>query len=180
MLLFLKHLIIKQQINIIEDNMFKNRPNKLVRVESGRHHWISRSVAVVAVVFWNNKTLIIKRGPSVTATGKWCVPCGYLDWDESTADCAVREVYEESGLNLNNYKYSGLDAPYEVVSDPTINRKQDVAFHYKIVIDSDIEPLIDITITDKLETLDAKWIDISDLSLYQFAFNHDTRILKVK
>lgn len=160
--------------------MFNNRPNKLVKVESGRHHWVSRSVAVVAVVFWKNKTLIIKRGPSVSATNKWCVPCGYLDWDESTSDCAIREIYEESGIHLKEYKFTGLDAPYEVVSDPTINRKQDIAFHYKVVINSDTEPIIDMNVVDKLETLDVKWIDIADVSSYNFAFNHDSRILKVK
>ena len=30
--------------------------------------------------------------------GKWCFPCGYLDWDETLEEAASRELYEETGL----------------------------------------------------------------------------------
>jgi len=157
--------------------MHKHTPNTFVEID-GDFHWISRSVAVVAVVVWKNMILITKRGPKVTATDKWCVPCGYLDWDESATQCVLRELYEETGLNLNDYEYSGLDSPYEIVTDPRVNSKQDVALHYLLIINSPTEPQFDISKTDSTEVQDIKWIKRSEIDNHDFAFNHDKRILK--
>ena len=158
--------------------MFKNKPNKFVRDESGKIQWISRSVAVVAVVKWMDKFLVVKRGPAVSNPNKWCVPCGYLDWNESASECVVREVYEESGLNLRNYDVTGSEQPYELVTEPGVNWKQDIAIHFLVTVNSETEPITDYSKVDDEETLDIKWITVDELSNYKFAFNHDKRILK--
>jgi 8-oxo-dGTP pyrophosphatase MutT (NUDIX family) len=51
------------------------------------------------------KFLIEKRGnkPDLDSKGKWCLPCGYLDWDESGSDAARRELWEEVGLEPNHF-----------------------------------------------------------------------------
>jgi 8-oxo-dGTP pyrophosphatase MutT (NUDIX family) len=158
--------------------MFKNKPNKFLRDESGKIQWISRSVAVVAVVKWMDKFLVVKRGPAVSNPNKWCVPCGYLDWNESASECVVREVYEESGLDLRNYDVTGSDQPYELVTEPSVNWKQDIAIHFLVTVNSETEPITDYSKVDDEETLDIKWITVDELSNYKFAFNHDKRILK--
>jgi ADP-ribose pyrophosphatase YjhB (NUDIX family) len=157
--------------------MFVNTPNSVVQID-GKSHWISRSVAVVAVVMWNNEILITKRGENVSATGKWCVPCGYLDWDESASQCVSREIYEETGLNISQFQVTGLENPYEIVTDPEVNWKQDIALHYLIKISSQTRPEFDISKTDSGEVLDIKWILESEIEKFEFAFNHDKRILK--
>ena len=158
--------------------MFNNKPNQIVRDERGKVHWISRSVAVVAVIKWQDKFLIVKRGPAVSNPNKWCVPCGYLDWNESASECVVREVYEESGLNLRNYKTSGIESPSELVTEPGVNWKQDIAIHFLVNIESETEPVTDYSIVSDEETLDIKWISVDQLSEFKFAFNHDKRIIK--
>ncbi len=158
--------------------MFNNKPNHIIRDDKGKAHWISRSVAVVAVVKWKDKFLVVKRGPVVSNPNKWCVPCGYLDWNESASECVVREVYEESGLNLKNYKVSGLESHYELATEPDVNWKQDIAIHFSINIDSEVEPNTDLSIVNDEETLDIKWITVDDIPNFKFAFNHDKRILK--
>lgn len=158
--------------------MFKNRPNRILKDENGKAHWASRSVAVVAVIIWRDKFLILKRGKNVSRPNNWCVPCGYLDWDESAAECVVREVYEETNVNLRDYKVSGLESPYEVVTEPSVNWKQDIAIHFKVVIESEVEPAFNLSMVDEGETTDINWVTVDELPNYKFAFNHDKRILK--
>lgn len=155
--------------------MFNNRQNKLI-LNNGRAHWISRSVVVVCLVVWKSKFLIVRRGDEVTQSGKWCVPCGYLDYDETIEECAVREIHEESGIDIRNY--INLDnLTYTVNSHPSHTRNQDVGFHFVIKLNSPTEPNIDMGVVDPGETTDAKWIEASEVQNYNFAFNHDKKIL---
>lgn len=32
--------------------------------------------------------------------GKWCVPCGHVEWNESIEEAARRELLEETGLTV--------------------------------------------------------------------------------
>ena len=97
---------------------------------------------------------------------------------ESASECVIREVYEESGLNLENYKTTGVESPYELVTEPDVNWKQDIAIHFLVNIESETEPVTDFSIVSDEETLDIKWISVEELSEFKFAFNHDKRIIK--
>jgi 8-oxo-dGTP diphosphatase len=32
--------------------------------------------------------------------GMWCIPCGYVEWDEDVREAAAREFHEETGLEV--------------------------------------------------------------------------------
>ena len=71
----------------------------------GKKYWISRSMATVVYVFAfigeEVYVLANKRGPGLpTNVGKWNCPSGYLDFDETLEECAVREVFEETGYKI--------------------------------------------------------------------------------
>ena len=160
---------------------FKNKQNKMVRDEVGKVRWISRSMAVVVVILLNKeKVLLVKRGKKVKASGKWCVPCGYLDWNENAKECAIREIWEETGLDITKCKISTdhLDKPYDIVTDPSMNYSQDIAIHFGANIESDVEPFITTKNAEPGESDDVKWVSLSDVSQYQMAFNHQERIKK--
>jgi len=156
--------------------MFNNRQNIMIKDERGKAHWISRSVVVVCLVTWKGKFLIVRRGNHVIQTGKWCLPCGYLDYDESVEECAVREIWEESGIDIHQYSHD-MKLDY-VNSRPDHTRNQDIGFHYVIEINSEEEPKIDLNVVDSNETTDVKWIGLGELNDFKFAFNHDKKILK--
>jgi ADP-ribose pyrophosphatase YjhB (NUDIX family) len=56
-------------------------------------------VAVVALVVRDGKALMVRRAmhPQI---GKWAFPAGYLDYGEDPRDAAVREVREETGIDI--------------------------------------------------------------------------------
>ena len=59
--------------------------------------WFSRSMASALFIFCRNKknqwcVLASERGKEAADfVGAWNCPCGYLDLDETTKDCARRE-----------------------------------------------------------------------------------------
>ena len=44
------------------------------------------------------RVLLIQRGPGHFGSGLWCIPCGYVDWNEDIRVAAAREVLEEAGV----------------------------------------------------------------------------------
>ena len=43
--------------------------------------------------------LLGRRSRGVYA-GKWCIPCGYVEYDEDVREAAMREFHEETGLTV--------------------------------------------------------------------------------
>lgn len=168
--------------------IFKSRPNELITTTDGRKLYHSRSVAVVVVLACMDpngyyRFVIEKRGnnPGLDKKGLWCLPCGYLDWDESGTDAVRREVWEEVGLDLNDYlglqlpRSPGIDNPWYVKTKPDENR-QNVTLRYGMIfIKQDLPTLIPNNDCEPDEVADAKWVTYSDIKLgkYEFAFGHD-------
>ncbi len=74
------------------------------------------AVTVDAVVFRKGVTgdevLLIRRGHP-PFEGKWALPGGFVDMDETLEEAVKRELKEETGLELNNLRqvkaYSAVD-----------------------------------------------------------------------
>jgi len=169
---------------------FENRQNELIIARDGRQIWNSRSVAVLMILAASHKRdlyfVIEKRGnnPSMDQQGKWCLPCGYLDWDESCPDAIRRELWEEIGIDLpalaKKYRLvdsvEHIDQPWLVGSNPEKPR-QNVSLRYtrmihllsgqrlpRLIANNDCEPN---------EVADGVWMNIKNIAEYDFAFNHD-------
>ncbi len=57
-------------------------------------------VGVAAIILKDNKVLLGKR-INAHGAGTWQFPGGHLEFYESLKDCAIREVKEETDMNIN-------------------------------------------------------------------------------
>jgi len=177
---------------------FNNTPNT-ERIEhlTGDKFWDSRSVAVNTVIVVTNPdittepfVLISKRGSGAPDfNGLWNIPAGYLDKNETTSEACVREVWEETNINLYSIIEMKEDDENYVVqeyikrewgtnSDITNNR-QNVSFRYGIFfVMEDYENKIELSNrnSEPNEVEEIKWIPLSTIGDYEFAFNHDQLI----
>lgn len=121
----------------------------------------SRHIVVNCITIFQNKILLIKRGIE-PGYGKWALPGGYLDWDESVEEAAAREVLEETGVKVQVLRQ------LEVRSSPERN-SQNVAVVFVAEADSDVLAL------QKEEILDGGWFDFDKLP-DPVAFDHNIMI----
>ena len=62
---------------------------------------VYRNPAVgVAVVLRDGPRVLLGRRARGRYAGRWCVPCGYVEWDEEVRAAARRELREETGLEV--------------------------------------------------------------------------------
>lgn len=73
---------------------------------NGKIYYVSRSVSVSLYAFcqdkWGNWCVLAnQRGPGCTSgKGQWNVPAGFLDYNETAEEAAVRETFEETGVEI--------------------------------------------------------------------------------
>ena len=105
------------------------------------------------------KVLLIQRG-SEPFKGRWAFPGGFMNMDETTEQCAIRELEEETGLQVNNVIQ--IEAYSKVDRDP---RGRTVTIAYLAILD---RPL---TVIGQDDAAKAEWWPLSNLP--ELAFDHD-------
>ncbi len=142
--------------------------------------WYSRSVATCLFVFCKNENgswcvLASERGEEAADfQGYWNCPCGYLDFDETTAACARRECYEETGveLDVNSLKFISFE------DDPVTANRQNITFRfYTIILDKKTSDFkFSKANNEGKEVGRIAWIPVENIHNYAWAFNHEKRI----
>jgi ADP-ribose pyrophosphatase YjhB (NUDIX family) len=64
--------------------------------------------AVAAIIPRGAKIVMVRRAEQ-PRRGDWCLPAGFMELHETPQQCAVREVKEETGLNITIKKLYGVD-----------------------------------------------------------------------
>lgn len=140
--------------------------------------WFSRSVAVATAVILNeNGKWFILAGERGTGTpdyqGYWNLPCGYLDYNEDAENAAIREVYEETGINLPNVQYFGHS------TSPNENR-QNVVFFFVSFLNGNREDFgFSKENMEENEVGGIQWLPIEDCDKLKWAFDHDELVKKI-
>lgn len=127
-------------------------------------------LAVGAVVFKDDKILLVKRG-NAPAENMWAIPGGKVELGETLKEAAQRELLEETGIRI---KAGDPVYSFEVIQR---NESGKILFHYFIVdleaqyLSGDIKPADDAK--------DAAWI--SEENLNKIKVNPNTlKLLKQK
>lgn len=63
-------------------------------------HYRNPAPGVVVLITDEQRVLIGKRGASGYAPGLWCLPGGFVEFDEDFLTAAIRETREETGLEV--------------------------------------------------------------------------------
>ncbi len=105
------------------------------------------------------KVLLIQRGGE-PFKGAWAFPGGFMDMDETTEQCAIRELEEETGLHVSDIKQIG--AYSKVDRDP---RGRTITVAYLTIIDKPI------AVTGQDDAAKAEWWPVD--ALPPLAFDHD-------
>ena len=104
------------------------------------------------------QVLLIERGAD-PYKGCWAFPGGFMNMDETTEQCAIRELEEETGLRVTELQQIG--AYSKVDRDP---RGRTITVAYLVLVD---EP---VAVTGQDDAAKAEWWPLSDLP--HLAFDH--------
>lgn len=105
------------------------------------------------------RVLLIQRGGE-PFKGCWAFPGGFLNMDETTEQCAIRELEEETGLKVENAHQIGTYS--KVDRDP---RGRVITVAYLIIVNEAMP------VTGQDDAAKAQWWPLNDLP--QLAFDHD-------
>lgn len=122
-----------------------------------------RHVTVGGLVVRANKLLLVKRSEtSQVEAGKWGMPGGYLDRDESASQAVVREIMEETGYE------SEIVSLFRIVDRPRMkgDDRQNVEFIYLVRAYQQLRESDD-------EIAEVRWFDLDSLPHpNEVAFDH--------
>lgn len=112
-------------------------------------------VAVGGVAFRDDELLLVRRGHG-PATGRWSVPGGRVEFGEDLREALVRELLEETGLDVVAEEFLGW---VERIGDDTVDPYHFVILDFRVhVFDPDAEPVAGD------DAAEVRWVPIAELA----------------
>ena len=112
-------------------------------------------VGVLVILKYNNKVLLGKRKGS-HGHGEWSFPGGHLEMDETIEECGIREVLEETGINIKNKPLNDEHYTNDIFTN---EKKHYITIYQKYIINELIIP--ELIEPDKC--FEWKWCEINNL-----------------
>ncbi len=111
-------------------------------------------LGVGGVVIHEQKVLLVKLtyGP---AKGKWLIPGGLVDCGETLQDAVKREIFEETGVQVQPGGIIGVRS--------MVRTKDHLTDLYSILI-CDVVDSPEILVKDELEVSEVRWMPLDELS----------------
>lgn len=160
------------------DDWAKNGGNFMV-VRNGHEYYVSRNTSVSLYAFAKNNSgewcvLANQRGHGSTK-GMYNVTCGFVDMardgkpEETLEQAACRETFEENGVKVD---------PSKLVMMGVNSKGRNInASFYTVIEDRTVEQMPTSTSNaEGNEVLDSRWIPLSQVPNFKFAFNQNAKI----
>lgn len=126
------------------------------------------SVGCSAVIFdaTQQKILLTRRSDN----GRWCLPGGHMEAGESAAEACIREVEEETGLQVRIRRLIGVySSPHMLLTYADGNRYQMVALCFEAEVQGGQLALSD-------ETTEAGYFTPAEIEIMDIMEHHRQRI----
>lgn len=130
--------------------------------EDGINATLRHVVADAIIINNKNQILLVMRAKHTFRGGKWGLPGGYLDRNETTKEAVMREVSEETNLKAKSAEL------FKVIDNPNRRneQRQNVCFVYVVSATGDPKPQVS-------EVSEVKWFKLDELPKEEeFAFDH--------
>ncbi len=143
-----------------------NRP-RLVCTDCGFINYENPKVVVGSVCAWDDRILLCRRGIE-PRKGYWTLPAGYMELNETTADAARREAWEEAQARIE------LDGVLAVYSIPRLSQVQ-VIYRARL-LSPDVASGAETVEVGLFRWAEIPWPDIAFPSV-RWALDHHRRAL---
>ena len=128
-----------------------------------------------AVVIQDAKVLLVKRN-SVRGFGQWALPGGFMESNESSRDAALRELKEETGVNLHEHQAVQLAYCVEENMDDLSVRTLGINYLFGVHPDDKL-----VVTLDPNECLEYEWASLEDILLENriLFYNHNVVVQRL-
>lgn len=128
----------------------------------GKIHYVNPLMVVGTVPYWGDRVLLCRRAIE-PRLGKWTLPAGFMELDETMAEGAARETDEEAGARIE------LGMLFSAISIPRVGQVH--FFHLARLLDERFDP--------GPETLEARLFRETEVPWDELAFLTVTRTLEM-
>lgn len=123
-----------------------------------RHLNIKRPESVLVVVHTATSALLIKR---TDHKNFWQSVTGSMEWGEAAYAAAVRELKEETGLQVNNIKTTGISRSFQIIPEWQYRFEQGVTRNREYLFYCLLDQECTISL-DPNEHTDYQWLPIAE------------------
>ena len=117
----------------------------------------------VLIVGADGRFLLCRRAADAVDGGKWCLPCGFIEFDEDFLSAARREAKEETGLDVEVTSVIGAASMFH-----TPERHDMAVVLLARPVGGDLAPSDDVD--------DARWFSFEE-RLPELAFEADAHVI---
>src|SRR6056297_840407 len=121
--------------------------------------YLNRPGVVDGIVEKNGKIILIKRGRA-PYKGFYAIPGGFIDWDETAEEAVIRELKEETNLNIKVKDFLNY---YDSIKRDKDRRTISLVFVCELIDENKAR--------DGDDASDFKWFTINELP--ELAFDHE-------
>ena len=130
--------------------------------ENGNENSLRHATIDAIVLNGKDEVLLVKRANKILESGKWALPGGFIERDETVVEAVAREVKEETGWDVKNIKLMKI---IDIPGRPNEDRQNISFVHICQAVEKTGEP--------DQESSRQKWFKLDNLpAKEQIAFDH--------